>query len=291
MKLLIIGRTGQVGRELAGVTWPAQIDATLVDRSSCDLTDRETILRALRDASPDLVVNAAAYTAVDRAESEPELARLTNSEGPAALATGCRACGAALIHLSTDYVFDGAKAAAWLEDDAANPLSVYGRTKWQGECLIRDTLDQHIILRTSWVFAGHGNNFVKTMLRIGKTQDEVRVVSDQLGSPTAARDIANAIATIAQAVAGGEERWGTYHYASAEPVRWNGFAEAIFAASGQKVRVAPITSDEFGARAKRPANSVLDCTRIRLAYGIERPSWHAALSDVISELRSAGEIL
>jgi dTDP-4-dehydrorhamnose reductase len=290
MRLLVIGATGQVGRELASTSRLAQFDLTLLDRAGCDITNPHSILSAVRDARPDLVVNAAAYTAVDRAEAEPELARLTNSEGPALLAACCRDHGAALIHLSTDYVFDGTGMRAWTEEDRPNPLSVYGRTKWEGERRIAETTDRRVILRTSWVFSRHGNNFVKTMLRIGKTQDEVRIVNDQVGSPTSARDIADAIAMIAASIAKGEGRWGTFHHASAEPVSWNKFAEAIFAASGQPVHVVPITSAEFRARASRPANSVLDCTRIRDTYGIDRPSWRAALLDVVGELRSAGDI-
>jgi dTDP-4-dehydrorhamnose reductase len=277
-----------LGQELEQFAWPAGAQILQVDRSACDVTDPVMIGRTVLEAGPDVVVNVAAYTAVDRAESEPDVAMRTNAEGPAALARSCAEAGAALIHMSTDYVFDGAKKEPYVEDDAVNPLSVYGRTKLAGERAIRALLERHVIVRTSWVFSSHGSNFVRTMLRLGSRRQEIGVVTDQLGAPTAARDIARSVAAIATAIDGDEGIWGTFHYSSAEPTTWAGFAQAIFGASRgcSHVRVVPITSAEFGAPARRPANSVLDCCRIRGAYGIEQPSWRSAMTDTIDELEA-----
>jgi len=286
MKILVVGRTGQVGRELERLAWPASTHIVHIDRSTCDVTDANRVRQVVLEAAPDVVVNATAYTAVDRAEKEPDAAMRTNAEGPAALARSCAETGAALIHLSTDYVFDGTKTEAYLEDDAVNPLSVYGRTKLAGERAIRELLPRHVILRTSWVFSSHGANFVRTMLRLGSQRQEIGVVVDQAGAPTSARDIAEAIAAITRAMESREGAWGTFHYTSAGPTTWFGFAQAIFSASRNHapVTVRPITSAEFGAPAPRPANSVLDCTRIRKAFGIDQPSWRAALIDTLAEL-------
>jgi dTDP-4-dehydrorhamnose reductase len=187
-------------------------------------------------------------------------------------------------------VFDGTKEGAYREDDHVNPLSVYGRSKLAGEEAVRKLCPRHAIVRTSWVFSRHGNNFVKTMLRLGAQRDELGVVKDQTGAPTSARDIAHAIATIVGAIAAGAGEWGTFHFASAEPTSWFGFAQAIFAAARpqKSIKVLPITSEQFGAPARRPANSVLDCTRIHEAFGIERPSWDAALEETLAELAREG---
>ncbi|HEY5049193.1 MAG TPA: dTDP-4-dehydrorhamnose reductase [Rhizomicrobium sp.] len=288
MKVLIIGKTGQLARELADLDWPPSFQVRQTDRGDCDLAEPRSIRRALLTARPDLVVNAAACTAVDRAEAEPELAMRINGEGPAALARICAETGAALVHISTDYVFDGNKTAAYLEGDAVNPLSVYGRTKLAGERAIRESLARHVIIRTSWVFSSHGNNFVKTMLRLGAQGREIRVVADQTGAPTSARDLARAILTIATAISAQRGVWGTFHYASAEPTSWFAFAQTIFAESGDRlpVTVTPISSADYGGAAPRPMNSVLDCPRIRDAYGIDRPSWREALTEALAEIAS-----
>jgi len=282
VRVLIIGKTGQVGQELSRLQWPAQFDVTQLGRTECDLSDIESIARVVEANNPDIVINAAAYTAVDRAESEPDLAMLVNGRAPGELARACARTGATLIHLSTDYVFDGAKQSAYVEDDPVGPLSVYGRTKEAGEAPIRAEHDKHIILRTSWVFSAHGVNFVNTMLRLAATQPELRVVSDQTGAPTSARDIAAAIAVIANAVAEGRGAWGTFHFTSAEPTSWFGFAEAIVAGAPSRPKVTPIPTAEYPTPARRPTNSVLDCTRIARAYGIAQPSWRAALADVLA---------
>lgn len=285
MRILIFGKTGQVARELARVQWPVSIESVQLDRALCDLSDTPAIEAAIAAAGAGLVVNAAAYTAVDRAESEPDVAERINHHAPAAMAAACARHGAALIHLSTDYVFDGMKSSAYMENDPVGPASVYGRTKEAGEAAIRKLLDRHLIVRTSWVFSAHGSNFVKTMLRLAATRPELRVVADQTGRPTAARDIANAVRLLAVSLDQGATDWGTYHYAGAEATTWFAFAEAIVAGVQPRPKVIPITTSEYPTAAKRPSNSVLDCTRIRDTFGIRQPSWQDALENTIAELR------
>lgn len=290
MRVLIFGRTGQVAHELLRASWPREFQVTALGRPNCDLSEAQAVGRAVGEAHPDIVVNAAAYTAVDRAETEPELAERINCEAPAAMAVACQQTGAALIHLSTDYVFDGSKSDSYRENDPIAPLSVYGRTKAAGESAVRAALARHVILRTSWVFAAHGNNFVRTMLRLGSERPELKIVCDQRGSPTAARDIARAIASIARSIAADGKSWGTFHFAGDEPTTWLGFAEAIFALAARSVALVPIVSAEYKTAAQRPLNSVLDCGRIRQEYGIDRPSWRRALADVLAELREPGAL-
>ena len=264
MRVLIFGKSGQVSRELARLIWPASTDVVQLGRDACDFSHPSTISSAIETAAPDYVINAAAYTAVDRAESEPDLAMTVNGEAPTQVARACQKIGAALVHISTDYVFDGRKAGAYLESDPVHPLSVYGRTKDAGEAGIRRELARHLIIRTSWVFAGHGANFVKTMLRLGAQRPELRIVADQHGAPTSARDIAQALQDLI--LARGEDRgaWGTFHFTSREPTTWYGFARAIFEGSGlvSPPELSSITTAEYPTSALRPANSVLDCSRI-----------------------------
>jgi dTDP-4-dehydrorhamnose reductase len=289
MRILVVGKTGQVGRELGRIAWPGNVSIVQLGRSQWDMAESWRASTWVADIQPDLIINAAAYTAVDRAEAEPLIAAAVNRDAPAALAEACEKANAGLIHISTDYVFDGSKHAPYVETDPVAPLSVYGRTKAEGEAAIRDRLRKHVILRTSWVFAAHGSNFVRTMLRLGQQRAELRIVTDQRGAPTAARDIAQAIADIANAVGNGCETWGTYHFASEEPTSWFGFAEAIFALSEMRPRLVPILMDDYKTPARRPRNSVMDCGRIATEYGIAQPSWRRALAETLadlSELRS-----
>ena len=286
MRILVFGKAGQVGRELARIHWPEKYSLAYFGRSDCDLENPDAIVRSVQDSGPDIVINAAAYTAVDRAESEPDVAARVNRDAASVMASACATGGAALIHLSTDYVFDGSKCGAYVEGEPPAPLSVYGRTKAQGETAVRDSIRKHVILRTSWVFSAHGTNFVRTVLRLAKDRPELRIVSDQRGAPTAARDIADAIATIVQSVAQQKPQWGTFHFTSSEPTTWHGFAHRIVELSGLPANVTAITTPEYPTPACRPRNSVLDCGRIGRAYGIAQPSWQRALSDVLSELRS-----
>ncbi|QCO07214.1 dTDP-4-dehydrorhamnose reductase [Azospirillum argentinense] len=293
MKVLILGTSGQVGTELMRAAWPQGTELVGLARPDVDMARPETVEAAVAAHAPGLVVNATAYTAVDKAESDQETAFAVNRDGPARLAASCAACGIPLIHISTDYVFDGTKAAPYVEGDPVAPLGVYGASKEAGEAAVRAALPQHVILRTSWVYAAHGANFVKTMLRFGREREEMRVVADQHGAPTAAADIAATIVTIAKRIAAGSEGgvpWGTYHFTGAGETTWHGFAERIFqrleAATGRRPRLQAITTADYPTPARRPANSRLDCARIRSAFGIEAPRWEDSLDRVLDELLS-----
>lgn len=301
MKVLVLGAAGQIGRELRRYRWPADTRVAAFDRLGLDIARREAVFATIAGERPDLVVNAAAYTAVDRAESERDAAWAANCAGPGHIAAACRDAGIPLIHISTDYVFDGTKLGPYREDDPVNPLGVYGASKEAGERAVREALREHVILRTAWVYSAHGDNFVKTMLRLaaglqpaGLSRGEhpaLRVVADRTGSPTGAADIAGAIALLARCAANGNARWGTYHFAGAGTATWHGFAEAIFdLASGWRgppPRVEAITTADYPTPARRPANSVLDCSRIGAAFGIKPRPWRAALAEVIAELGAA----
>src|SRR6266404_1033325 len=228
MKLLVLGAGGQVGRELCRREWPAGYRLAAFDRGDIDITREDSIAAGMRRERPDMVINAAAYTAVDRAESEPAAAWAVNCTGPAQLAAACREAAVPLIHISTDYVFDGSKHGPYREDDPVNPLGVYGRSKEAGDRAVREGLPEHVIVRTAWVYSAQGHNFVRTMLRLAADRPVLRVVADQIGSPTSAADAAAAIATIVQRLAVGDRNWGTYHFAGGGAVTWHGFAEAIF---------------------------------------------------------------
>jgi dTDP-4-dehydrorhamnose reductase len=288
MKLLVLGAGGQVGRELCRREWPAGYRIAAFDRVDVDITREDSIAAAVQRERPDLVIDAAAYTAVDRAESEPDAAWAVNCTGPALLADACRGAAIPLIHISTDYVFDGSKAGPYREDDPVNPLGVYGRSKEAGDRAIREALPEHAILRTAWVYSAHGHNFVKTMLRLAGERPVLRVVADQTGSPTSAADIAAAIAAVVRQIAAGESRWGIFNFTGAGAVTWHGFAEAIFDFAepwrGPPPRVEAITTADYPTPARRPANSVLDCTRIGEAFGITPRPWREALAEVIQEL-------
>jgi dTDP-4-dehydrorhamnose reductase len=289
MRALIFGETGQVARELAQSAPARGIAAVALGRAVADLTDPEACVRAIRDADADVVVNAAAYTAVDRAEDEPELAHAVNATAPGAMAVAAAAKGVPFLHVSTDYVFDGTPGSAWREDDPTGPLGVYGASKLAGEAAVSGATPDHVILRTAWVFSSHGSNFVKTMLKVGRGRPEMRVVGDQRGGPTPARDIADALWTIAEAWGQGRGRPGIFHFAGAPAVSWAEFAEAIFARSGWSARpkVAEIATADWPTQAVRPANSVLDCGRIAAAYGIAQPDWREGLDAVLGELAGA----
>ncbi|MBN9524811.1 MAG: dTDP-4-dehydrorhamnose reductase [Alphaproteobacteria bacterium] len=283
--VLVVGETGQLARELARAAWAPGVELTFAGRDIIDLARPETATAVVAAMKPGVVVNAAAYTAVDKAESDADQAFLVNRDGPAALARAAATVGAPLIHVSTDYVFDGTKDGAYTEDDPVAPVSVYGRSKEAGERAVREAAERHVILRTAWVYSPFGSNFVKTMLRLGAEREELRVVADQRGCPTAAADIAAAIVRLA----GADHGWGTYHYSGAGPTTWHGFAEAIFAgavARGAKVpaRVTAIGTADYPTPAVRPANSVLDCSRIDRVHGIVARNWREALEDCLDAL-------
>ena len=293
-KILVFGRNGQVASELRRAPWPPGFSVECRDRAQVDITRPDDVRRAVAGSGAAVVVNAAAYTGVDQAESEPESAFAVNRDGAAHVAEASAKAGAALVHISTDYVFDGRKDGAYLEDDLVHPLSVYGASKEAGERAVREALARHVILRTAWVYSPHGGNFVKTMLRLGSERDELNIVDDQRGCPTAAADIAGAIVGVVTWLAAGKtDGFGTFHFCGAGATTWYGFAGAIFelaAAHGAKVpRVNPITTADFPTPASRPKNSVLDCTRIGRVYGIEPRPWRDGLAECIDELFATGD--
>jgi len=285
MKFLVTGASGQVGRELVRLI-PGR-DLLALDHDGLDITDRDAVKKVVAHYRPDVLINAAAYTAVDRAETEPDAAFAANRDGPEHLARVCEGDGIALIHLSTDYVFDGTKKGAYLEDDPVCPLGVYGRSKAAGEAAVQACCSRHIILRTSWIFSTHGSNFAKTVLKLGREREQLRMVADQYGCPTSAADLA---ATIVHLCGRLDGQWGIYHFCQPEPVNWHGFAEAIVRSAREhgcdmKVRrVEAIASSEYPAAASRPVNSVLDCEKIGRVFGITRRPWQVSLAEVMEEL-------
>lgn len=282
-RILITGGSGQVGTELQRIVWPADVTLVAPDRQHLNLADPSSITAAFAATNPDLVINSGAFTAVDRAETEVETAMAVNGSAPELLARLCATRGIALIHLSTDYVFDGSKDGAYGEDDPTAPLNIYGRSKLAGEAAIRATLSQHVILRTSWVYAGHGANFVRTMLRLGQEREELSIVADQHGCPTWAGDLARAIATIALRIQAGDGVWGTFHLSGANPTTWYDFASEIFSRSaGKKPRLKPIATSAYPTPARRPLNSVLDCGKIAASYGIHARPWRDALAEMLA---------
>lgn len=286
-RILVTGVPGQVGNELLRRSRPEVMDIQGLTIQQLDITDPGAAAAAVEGY--DLVVNAAAYTAVDQAETDRDLAYAVNARGPGILAAACASNAIPMIHISTDYVFNGAKDGPWTEEDAVDPISVYGASKEAGERAVRAALDAHIILRTSWLYAAHGQNFVRTMLRLGQERENLRVVDDQVGAPTAAGDVAAAIVVIAdKLLAGGGAPFGTYHYTSEGRTSWCGFADAIFECAaarwGRRPGVEPIPAVDFPTPAARPANSVLACDRIVKVFNPPRRPWRAALEDVMAEL-------
>ena len=287
MKILLTGATGQVGFELAR-SLQSLGELITVDRSQMDLSDLDQVRDTVRRIQPGLIVNPAAYTAVDQAESEPELAHRINVQAPALMAAECVQLGSAMVHYSTDYVFDGSKPGAYLETDQTNPLNVYGQSKHAGELAIAATGIPHLIFRTSWVYGGRGKNFLLTMLRLAGERSELRVVADQHGAPTWSRTIADTTAAILdQAKTGGNAWWeansGVYHLSAQGQTTWAGFTEAIIAAVELNCSVLPITSAEYPVAARRPVNSVLSSANL-----IDRfcplPDWHAALTMCLEDM-------
>jgi len=291
MKVLVFGAGGQVGHEVRRAAWPASFALVALDRNAADITKSAAVAAVIGRTRPDLVINLAAYTAVDRAESEPDLAWAVNCAGAAHIAGVCGDYATPLIQLSTDYVFDGTKSGPYREEDLVNPLGVYGSSKEAGERAVHAATARHIILRTAWVYGAHGANFVRTILRLGAERPVLRVVSDQRGSPTAAGDIASALMVIARHIERGETHWGTFHFSGAGDTSWHGFAEEIIDLAARfdawpqrsKPSVEPITTDQYPTAAQRPMNSVLDCRKIGI-FGISPPPWRSGLPAVVREL-------
>ena len=286
--ILLTGAQGQLGWELERRALAAGLTVDASDRDDLDITDADSVRARMAAVRPALVVNAAAYTAVDKAESDREAAFAVNRDGPANLAVACAEHGIPLIHVSTDYVFDGSRPGAYREDDPVAPLGVYGTSKFAGEEAVRAACPQHVILRTAWVYGVHGHNFVKTMLRLGRERDSLRVVDDQHGCPTFAGDLAEAVLAIAARLRAGDvpaEGWGTFHCTGSGHTSWCGFAREIFggvAPHWDRVpEVQGIASSDYPTPARRPANSVLDCSRLEHVYGIRLRDWRPALTEML----------
>ena len=284
MKIAVFGRTGQVATELRRRA-PANVSVQTVDRSIADFSKPEMVSEAASRLDVDAIVNAVAYTNVDKAESEPDIAELVNAHSVDALANACLQKNIPLVHISTDYVFPGDGIEPWNIDDATGPLGVYGASKLQGEHMIQKAGTSCAILRTSWVFSAHGRNFVKTMLRLGRTRDRLSIVADQIGGPTPAADIADTCLTLASEMIGGH-KGGTYHFSGAPDVSWADFAREIFAQSGVSCNVADISTLDFPTPAQRPLNSRLNCSTLETDFGISRPDWRRGLAAVLKEINA-----
>lgn len=278
-RILLTGKNGQVGWELQRALAPLG-EVVAVDRQVLDLADPDAIRAVIRDVQPQLIVNPAAYTAVDKAESEPDLAQAVNGTAPGIMAEEAKRLGAALIHYSTDYVFDGAKDGAYVEDDPTNPLNVYGQTKLAGEQAIRASGAAHLILRTSWVYGARGKNFLLTMLRLAKEREELKIVADQIGAPTWSRHIAETTAQIlAQRIGLWPELGGLYHFSAGGSTSWHGFAAAIVELGGiaPQPRLIPIPTSEYPLPAARPKNSLMSNAALAAAFGLTMPDWNVSL--------------
>lgn len=297
MKLLLFGRHGQVGWELQRSLAPLG-DVVAPDRQGetglCgDLADLPGIVETVRKVRPDVIVNAAAYTAVDRAESDPEMARRINAEAPASLAEAAKVAGAWLVHYSTDYVFDGSGSRAWCETDPTAPLNIYGETKLAGEQAIRDSGCRHLLFRTSWVYSVRGDNFARTMLRLASERERLNVINDQFGAPTGAELLADVTAHAIRAASANPALSGFYHLAASGETTWHGYAchviesarKAGFAIRTAPDAIVPVATSAFPTPARRPANSRLDCRKLQDAFGLYLPHWKIGVVRMITELQ------
>jgi len=285
MKLLVFGKSGQVAQELAKIA----PDARFLPRDEADLRDPVACASIIASSDAEAVINAAAYTAVDKAEEDAEIAEIVNGAAPTAMAEAAAALGIPFVHISTDYVFAGRGTAAWTADSAVNPQSVYGRSKLAGEQGIQAAGGVYAILRTSWVLSAHGQNFVKTMLRLGKTHDSLTVVADQIGGPTPAAAVAEATLTMAKALVTNGGPSGVYHLSGAPDVSWADFAREIFAQTRQVVQVSDIPTSDYPTPATRPLNSRLDCQSLFQDFGIARPDWRVGLQEILKNLKEQAD--
>ena len=287
MRLLVFGAAGQLGFELCRIAKPEGIEVLGTTRREADVTKFSQVEAALQDSGCALAINAAAYTAVDRAENDRDAAFAVNCDGAQNIARACERRDTPLIHISTDYVFDGTKSSAYGESDPVRPLSVYGASKEAGDRAVRSALGRHVILRCCWIYGAGGQNFVKTMLRLAEGRGVLRIVDDQCGCPTSARDIAGAILAIAPAL--NDDTWGTYHFCNAGRVSWYGFAKEIFLrratiTGAREPRILPIATADYPAPARRPANSELDCAKFASTFRIVPRGWRSALSEALDEM-------
>lgn len=286
MKVLITGCNGQVGHCLTE-RLKSKAEILAFDYEGLDITDRKAVSKIVADFKPDYIINAAAHTAVDRAEQEVELSYAINRDGPQYLAQSAQQLNAVMLHISTDYVFDGAGDKPYDETDNTSPQGVYGQTKLAGELVVAQSCEKHLILRTAWVFGEHGNNFVKTMLRIAQTRDELSIVGDQFGGPTYAGDIADTLIAMVDYIEQGQQpAWGVYHFAGMPYASWYEFAAKIFQLAEAKgvlakqPKISSIPTSAYPTPAKRPANSRLDCSKIIKQFGIKPSDWVAALDNI-----------
>ena len=302
MKLLVAGANGQLGQCLARMTSEniedaGQFEAVVLARAELDITFADAVFSEFEKHQPDLLINPAAYTAVDRAEDEVDSAYAVNAQGTQHLAAACSKMGIPMVHVSTDYVFDGSATEPYLPDSSTSPIGVYGESKLAGEKLAQAELDELVIVRTAWVYSEYGNNFVKTMLRLATDRDELGVVSDQIGCPTYAGNIAAAILKICRSIQDGEKSWGVYHYVDQPTMSWHAFAELVFkmaAAQGlieKRPKVNAIASAEYPTKAKRPWYSVLDTQSIQRAFGVEQANVEDALADVLARLSNTSGVV
>ena len=284
MRLLVFGETGQLARELARRCHRG-VEARFLGRADADLLEPSSCAAAVLDIKADVVINAATWTAVDLAKAEEAVATIANGAAPGAMAEACAAKGIPFLQVSTDYVFDGAADAPFAPDDQTVPLNAYGRSKRAGEKAVRNSGARHVILRTSWVFSPFGNNFLKSMLRLCSARKSLNVVSDQVGGPTPAAALSDALYATATAMADGHAG-GTYHFSGAPDVSWAEFARAIMAAAGLSCRIEDIITADYPAAARRPLNSRLDCSTFTQEFGTRRPDWREALEGILKELRT-----
>lgn len=279
--ILVFGKTGQVAQELQ------QLESVMaLSREEADLNDPQACAEAIRHHAPDAVINAAAYTAVDQAEDEEAIATVINGDAPTAMAKACSELGIPFVHISTDYVFEGTGQAPWQPQDQTAPQNAYGRSKLAGETGIADSGGTYAILRTSWVVSAHGANFIKTMLRLSETRDELQIVGDQIGGPTPACDIALACLQIAEQLVQEPSKSGIYHFSGTPDVLWADFAREVFEEAGKSVTVTPIPTTDYPTPAQRPLNSRMDCKTTERAFGIERPDWVAGLKTILDDLEA-----
>jgi dTDP-4-dehydrorhamnose reductase len=288
MKILLTGAQGQIGQAIVQVNQQLGMHEIIpCDHRALDIANGLQVKEVLAQYQPDVVINAAAYTAVDKAESERELAFAVNAIGPKNLAQACEALHISLLHLSTDYIFDGQKKSSYSEEDPAAPLGVYGESKWQGEQAVREYCERHVILRVSWVFGEHGHNFVKTMLRLMQEREELKVVNDQHGCPTYAGDIAEVLLSICQ----DPKQWGTFHYCGMAATTWYDFARVIREETAKlttlRVKaIHPIPTSEYPTPARRPQNSVLNCDKFYTIYSMQPRSWREGLVKMLQQVLS-----
>ena len=289
-RVLLFGPSGQVGSQFLSLA-RSSFEVVPVDRAQCDLTDSQAVRETVLRTKPDAVVNAAAYTAVDKAETDESACFAVNAEAPGAMAKAAKELGIPLIHYSTDYVFNGQKTGMYLEDDPTGPLGVYGRTKLAGEQQIAEHAGEYVVLRTSWVYGAEGNNFLRTMLRLGAQRPELRIVSDQVGSPTAAKEIASATLRVLEQARANHAALpsGIFHMTASGSTSWFGFAEQIFALAELETKpvLVPIATSEYPTPARRPQNSVLSNDRFAKTFGFRLAEWQQPLREVMTAMRQA----